>query len=148
MRDCTGVTSNRMQLLWHTIGTRARRGWPYSRISVITTRFGGEFLRRGSGCVCEFDNDCSGTDVPQETEAPIVYGSLQEWHLDQVRDLLTRTFWSGIDSTSSAPPAPLHFNKKQSATHCFTNRNLQRLSQHTNGSLSGSRSSAHRGKRT
>jgi len=66
----------------------------------------------GSGCAREFYNGCSGTDVPQETVAPIVYGSLQEWHLDQVRDLLTRTFWSGIDSTFSASLTLLPVNQK------------------------------------
>lgn len=42
-----------------------------------------------------------GVDVPQETGAPIIYTSLQEWHLDQVHDLLTRTFWGGIDISDS-----------------------------------------------
>ncbi|KAF9650146.1 hypothetical protein BDM02DRAFT_3093681, partial [Thelephora ganbajun] len=38
---------------------------------------------------------------PQETEAPIIYSSLQEWHLGQVHDLLRRAFWSGIDVSDS-----------------------------------------------
>jgi len=42
-----------------------------------------------------------GTRVSQDTEAPITYGSLQKWHLDQVHELLTRTFWSGIDVRDS-----------------------------------------------
>ena len=79
---------------------------------MITIRFDGEFLVVDRIAFTKFDNGCSGTDVPQETVAPIVYGSLQEWHLDQVRDLLTRTFWSGIDSTSSAPPALFPFNQE------------------------------------
>lgn len=86
------------------IGIHARRGCLCSRISVITTLFGGECLIGRYGCVGEFDNNSSGTAPSQETEAPIVYSSLQEWHLDQVHDLLTRTFWSGIDSGSSTSP--------------------------------------------
>ncbi|KAF9785253.1 hypothetical protein BJ322DRAFT_1100118 [Thelephora terrestris] len=42
-----------------------------------------------------------GTMAAREVEAPIVYTSLQEWHLDQVHDLLTRAFWSGIDISDS-----------------------------------------------
>ena len=59
------------------------------------------------GCVRGFDEECSGTGEAQETEAPIVYTSLQEWHLDQVHDLLTRIFWGGIDSKSFRNNPPL-----------------------------------------
>lgn len=84
------------------IGTLVHRGCLCSRISVITVQFGGECLVGQRSLVREFGNDYSGTVPSQETEAPIIYSSLQEWHLDQVHDLLTRTFWSGIDGTSSA----------------------------------------------
>ena len=33
---------------------------------------------------------------PTESVAPIEYGSLRLSHLDQVHDLLRRTFWEGI----------------------------------------------------
>ena len=83
------------------IGILVRRGCCYSRIFVITTQSGGKLYIGTSFCVVGFDDDHSGSDGSQETEAPIVYASLQEWHLDQVHDLLARVFWSGIDSTSS-----------------------------------------------
>ena len=52
--------------------------------------------------------------MSQETEAPIVYSSLQKWHLNQVHDLLIHTFWSGIDS-KSLPPSPALFPFDQSS---------------------------------
>ena len=68
---------------------------------MITTQSGGKLYIGTSFCVFGFDDGRSGSDGSQETEAPVVYASLQEWHLDQVHDLLARVFWSGIDSTSS-----------------------------------------------
>ncbi|TFK52025.1 hypothetical protein OE88DRAFT_1712445 [Heliocybe sulcata] len=38
--------------------------------------------------------------------APIEYVSLQPFHLDQVHDLLARTFWSGIDVRDSLHYSP------------------------------------------
>ena len=72
---------------------------------MTTTQSGGKLYIGTSFCVVGFDDDHSGSDGSQETEAPIVYASLQEWHLDQVHDLLARVFWSGIESTSSQTSA-------------------------------------------
>lgn len=110
--------------------------------------FGGECFIGGSGCVRKIDNGCSGNGVSQETEAPVIYSSLQMWHLNQVHDLLTRTFWSGIDSTSLVSPVLPRFDQEQSATPCSTNRNLQRSLRRINGSWSESQSSAHPRKHT
>jgi len=109
IRDCTGVMLDQMRLRWRTIGIHVRHGWPCSKIFVITIRFGGEFLARGR-VILKLITITVGP-IQRETEAPIVYSSLQEWHLDQVHDLLTRTFWSGIDSTSSIPPILLPVKK-------------------------------------
>lgn len=40
-----------------------------------------------------------GREQPEETIAPITYVSLQPCHLDQIHDLLARTFWEGISGT-------------------------------------------------
>ncbi|KAJ6568273.1 hypothetical protein DFH09DRAFT_432980 [Mycena vulgaris] len=40
------------------------------------------------------------------TVSAITYTSLQPWHLDQVHDLLSRAFWSGIDVRDSLEYAP------------------------------------------
>jgi len=45
-------------------------------------------------------------DQPGENPAPIMYGSLQPWHLPQVHDLLARVFWTGIDVTDSLQYSP------------------------------------------
>ncbi|KAJ6616949.1 hypothetical protein B0H10DRAFT_2218937 [Mycena sp. CBHHK59/15] len=37
---------------------------------------------------------------------PITYTALQPWHLDQVHDLLGRSFWSGIDVSDSLEYSP------------------------------------------
>lgn len=43
----------------------------------------------------EFDSP--DRDQPGPNLAPILYGCLQQWHLQQVHDLLARVFWAGID---------------------------------------------------
>ncbi|KAJ7663812.1 hypothetical protein DFH06DRAFT_334319 [Mycena polygramma] len=45
-------------------------------------------------------------DLPSSTVSPITYSSLQPWHLDQVHDLLSRAFWSGIDVRDSLDYSP------------------------------------------
>src|ERR1700753_2830343 len=126
MRDFTGVMHDQTRTRWHTIGTLVCRGCRCLRISTITIRSGGRRFAVISHCVCGFDKDYSGADVPQETKGPIIYTSLQEWHLGQVHDLLTRTFWSGIDSTSSETSIHFTSNQEQSVTPYSTNRNFQR----------------------
>lgn len=83
------------------IGTLVRRGCLCSKTSEITIRSGGEWLRLISTCVYEYEGKYSGAGLSKETKAPIIYTFLQARHLDQVHDLLTRAFWSGIDSTFS-----------------------------------------------
>jgi hypothetical protein len=36
-------------------------------------------------------------DRPVEFEAPIYYGSLRPWHLEQIHELFSRVFWAGIN---------------------------------------------------
>ncbi|KAJ7708919.1 hypothetical protein B0H17DRAFT_368458 [Mycena rosella] len=45
-------------------------------------------------------------DCPPNAVSPITYASLQPWHLDQVHDLLSRAFWSGIDVRDSLDYSP------------------------------------------
>ncbi|KAJ7483192.1 hypothetical protein FB451DRAFT_101778 [Mycena latifolia] len=45
-------------------------------------------------------------DRPPSTVSPITYTSLQPWHLDQVHDMLSRAFWSGIDVRDSLEYSP------------------------------------------
>lgn len=94
------------------VGTPIRRGCLCSRISTITIRFGGEWLRRVLTYTRRFDDKHSGEGPSQQTEAPIIYTFLQEWHLDQVHDLLTRSFWSGIDSVFLESTVLFPTNKK------------------------------------
>jgi len=102
MRASTGAMLDQIGPRWRMIGTLVHRGRLCSKTSVNIIQFGGEHLAERFGLISfpRFDDDYSGTDASQETVAPIIYSFLQEWHLDQVHDLLTRTFWSGIDSTS------------------------------------------------
>ncbi|KAI0766677.1 hypothetical protein BD413DRAFT_605817 [Trametes elegans] len=41
-----------------------------------------------------------------ETDAPILYCSLQPYHLSQVHDLLARVFWEGIDVSDALEYSP------------------------------------------
>ncbi|KAF7317727.1 Cytoplasmic protein [Mycena kentingensis (nom. inval.)] len=43
---------------------------------------------------------------PQHAASPILYTSMQVWHLEQVHELLERTFWSGIDIRDSLDSCP------------------------------------------
>ncbi|KAF8647728.1 hypothetical protein AX16_006563 [Volvariella volvacea WC 439] len=45
-------------------------------------------------------------DQPKESMAPLVFSPLRKNHLPQVHDLLTRTFWPGIDVTDSLEMSP------------------------------------------
>ncbi|KAJ7095482.1 hypothetical protein C8R43DRAFT_1049394 [Mycena crocata] len=45
-------------------------------------------------------------DQPSSTVSPITYTSLQPSHLNQVHDLLSRAFWSGIDVSDSLEYSP------------------------------------------
>ncbi|KAF5384620.1 hypothetical protein D9757_007514 [Collybiopsis confluens] len=45
-------------------------------------------------------------DPVNETRSAIMYTSLQSAHLDQVHDLLTRSFWQGIDVSDSLEHSP------------------------------------------
>ncbi|EED85667.1 predicted protein [Postia placenta Mad-698-R] len=47
-----------------------------------------------------------GREQPEETIAPITYVSLQPCHLDQIHDLLARTFWEGINVSDSLQYSP------------------------------------------
>ncbi|KAF9266791.1 hypothetical protein L218DRAFT_750705 [Marasmius fiardii PR-910] len=47
-----------------------------------------------------------GDDSPTETCGPITYTTLQAVHLDQVHDLLERSFWSGINVSDSLDYSP------------------------------------------
>ncbi|KAK7466312.1 hypothetical protein VKT23_005039 [Stygiomarasmius scandens] len=49
---------------------------------------------------------CPDLDQPQESRAPIAYSSLQPCHLNQVHDLLARSFWSGINVSDSLDYSP------------------------------------------
>ncbi|KIK61968.1 hypothetical protein GYMLUDRAFT_560406 [Collybiopsis luxurians FD-317 M1] len=45
-------------------------------------------------------------DPVNETRSAIMYTSLQSQHLDQVHDILTRSFWQGIDVSDSLDYSP------------------------------------------
>ncbi|KAF8998499.1 hypothetical protein BDQ17DRAFT_1247609 [Cyathus striatus] len=47
------------------------------------------------------DHYSFSNEQPAEASAPIVYTSLQPYHLPQVHDLLERIFWKGIDISDS-----------------------------------------------
>ncbi|KAI0653165.1 hypothetical protein C8Q70DRAFT_1048604 [Cubamyces menziesii] len=47
-----------------------------------------------------------GRAQADESEAPIVYCSLQAHHLPQVHDLLARVFWEGIDVSEALEYSP------------------------------------------
>ncbi|THU92969.1 hypothetical protein K435DRAFT_820366 [Dendrothele bispora CBS 962.96] len=49
---------------------------------------------------------CPDLNHPQESRAPIAYTSLQSCHLNQVHDLLSRSFWSGINVSDSLDYSP------------------------------------------
>ncbi|KAF5353149.1 hypothetical protein D9758_008733 [Tetrapyrgos nigripes] len=49
---------------------------------------------------------CPDRDHPQESRAAIAYTSLQSCHLDQVHELLARSFWSDIDVSDSLDYSP------------------------------------------
>jgi hypothetical protein len=52
-----------------------------------------------SPCLQQITTTSPDREQPNEIPAPINYQALQPHHLDQVHDLLTRVFWSGIDGS-------------------------------------------------